>query len=645
MAPAVTSPGSATASAAVVTVAAAATTAGSPTVAPPAALDVSELASAGIGVYTAAGQTTSITTIASEASPLRLLATQARAMLLEASDRQGLPGAKIDATVGTDPGMPPPSYLLAGWVTASASPAAVDASSLMGRQTWTDAPSIVFPSLVLAMYASDAAEFADTLVASNGSSNTLPVPASTSRTGIHFGGHPSSPAPGHVVGICSLVQGFINGTISALFAAIGHLAQPAPPAAPHSAFGWFVAGLTAGYGLAVGVVNGLIDAAHFLVQKLIGLVTQPVLGYIARIAGVLGVVSIVVSFLRPWTIRMDAAPPSTRKAIGNEPGLAGALTATVDLGGFDEWPTDIADCAANAGVTLPPLKPVGAPIVWTMAQSDTLAVQSPGLATVLDASGSAPFRYATTQESVETAKGDPVNGSLRFQASIRRPAVADAQQTIANLVFDQIPDLIKPILQPLLAPAVKSVLDKIAGLLDNNGYAQVVVDFHTPTSTTTSQAPVTTAPSTTAPAAIAPDPCSLVTEQEAAAALGFDPGPGRENPFGDPADCGFALSRNSPGIALVDVRTGPPLGGQAGFERLRAQVAAKGDPVQTVSGIGDGAFARQSTTGGPSNGPIATFVFYKGATTVTLSVALDGAGTAVPASQVQALAVAAAGRL
>ena len=177
----------------------------------------------------------------------------------------------------------------------------------------------------------------------------------------------------------------------------------------------------------------MIDVAHFLVQKLIGLVTQPVLGYIARIAGVLGTVSLVVSFLRPWTIKVDDAPPSTRKAIGDEPGLAGAVTATVDLGGYDEWPTDIADCAQNAGVTLPPLKPVGAPIVWTLTQPDALAVPSDGIPTVLDSNGSAVYSYATTQESVETSKGDPASGLLAIHASIRRPAVAEAQQTISDL--------------------------------------------------------------------------------------------------------------------------------------------------------------------------------------------------------------------
>jgi hypothetical protein len=616
-------------------------------------LDVSKLAAAGIGVYADPYQAAPIhevTTFDGAPMPVRLLATQARAMTLEAADGQGLLGSTIDQLIGVDPGMPPPSFLVAGWITGSQSPGAMYAHSLMGAQTWPNAPTIVFPTLVLALYAADAAQFADTLTATDTPTPGAPTSdiGSLVQSGFRSNGVVIDVAAMHTasaVGICSKVQGFVDSTISALFNSIGHLEQPRPPAPAHSAFGWFVAGLTAGYGYAVGVVNALIDAAHFLVVKLIGLLTQPVLGYIAKIAGVLGVVAQVVSFLRPWTIRMDDTPPSTRKAIGTEPGLPGTVTARVDLGGLDEWPTDITDCAMQAGVTLPPLKPVGAPIVWTMTQSDDLAVQSAGQVTVLDETGSAPFRYATTQESVETSKGDPVEGELKIQASIRRNAVADLQQTIANLVFAQIPSLIRPILQAVLAPVVTLVLDKVAALLDTSGYTQIFVSYHTPNTTTTTSQPVATSLDPT-PVGRAPvDPCSVITEQEAATALGFDPGAGRENPFGNPADCGYVLEHNSPGIVLVDARTGPPLGGQAGFQRMEAQNKASGYPFQVVTGIGDGAFARQNLTGGPEGGPFASIVFYKGTVTITITVAFDSKGTAIPTGQAQTLAVAAAGRL
>ncbi len=600
-------------------------------------------------MYADAGQLAPIDAVPGGAapSPIRLLGTQARAMLLEAADGQGLLGATIDSSVGADPGMPPPSFLVAGWVTGSTSPRATYAHTLMGDRAWKNAPAIVFPNLVLALYAADTAEFATSLSgATAGTAESSPPPATdaaapapTERSGFR------SLAEGRVtasrslvVGLCSKVQGFINGTIAALFDAIGHLEQPKPPAASSGVFGSFIAGVTAGYGLAVGAVNGLIDVAHFLVQKLIGLVTQPVLGYIARIAGVLGTVSLVVSFLRPWTIRMDDAPLSTRKAIGDEAGLAGAVTATVDLGGYDEWPADIADCALNAGVTLPPLKPVGAPIVWTLTQPDALAVGSAGLPTALDGNGSAVYSYTTTQESLETSKGDPASGVLTIHAAIRRPAVADAQQTIANLIFDQIPDLIKPILQPLLQPAVKTVLDRIASVLDSTADTHVTVDFHSPPATTTTSTP----PSTSAATAATPiDPCSLVTAQDAAAAMGSDLGAGLSipEPWGGQCDIGD-------GTILLNVLTGPKYkGGKAGYETYLAgaqQGKANDTTGQSVldilGGIGEAAFVN-------GGGPDAGCVFYIGDTTVTITVATGNAKGPPPIAQITAIAKTAAAHL
>ena len=44
-------------------------------------------------------------------------------MLLEASAGQGTIGADLDKLLPANPGLPPTSYLLAGWVSAAGSPA------------------------------------------------------------------------------------------------------------------------------------------------------------------------------------------------------------------------------------------------------------------------------------------------------------------------------------------------------------------------------------------------------------------------------------------------------------------------------------------------------------------------------------------
>ena len=97
---------------------------------------VSMLARLGVGVYSDAGsgRPEDAITGGTSPSPIRLLDTQAHAMLLEVVDGQGLLGATFDGMIGTDPGMPPASFLVAGWVTGSTSPRAAYALQLMGAR-------------------------------------------------------------------------------------------------------------------------------------------------------------------------------------------------------------------------------------------------------------------------------------------------------------------------------------------------------------------------------------------------------------------------------------------------------------------------------------------------------------------------------
>lgn len=592
---------------------------------------------------------------------MRLLPDQATAMLLEASAGQGTLGADLDKLLPAGPGLPPTSYLLAGWVSAAGSPGSQLALRAMGAHDWKHAPAIVFPGLVLALYVADATRFAAAFASGPAATeiDTAPSvvqPGSTAQAGFvdaadtHLTGtqrvHPLGVAYVSTTGICSRVQGFIDSTIGAVFDALGRLQSPAAPDTGSGFFGFVGAGIQAAFDLGTGVVNGLIDVGRFLVVNGIKLATQPIRDQIAKVAGVLSVISSIVSLLRPWTIRMEASPQATRKAIGDEPGLPGTLGATVDLGGLDEWPVDIADCALQAGVTLPPLKPVGAPVSWTVDQNPgDLIIETAGRATVLDNVGHAEAAYSTTEESADLAAGDPVTGVVTARATIRRKEISDLQTKIEQLLLAQIPGLVRDILAPILKGPIETVLEAVPALLDSHGDVAVAVVYHliSPTTTTTPPSPTANSTATTIPSV---DPCSLITEQEAATALGFDPGPGREDPFGNPADCAFVLSNNSPGIVLVDVHSGPPIGGKGGFDRVLAQARVSGQrSVSVLDGIGAGAFRTTSPTGGPENGPIATVVFYEGPTTVSVSLAFDGTATPMPSDQVVALATIASGRL
>ena len=467
---------------------------------PRAPFGVADFAAVGVGVYADAGQQEPLLAVSTSwpATPIRLLQTQLTAGLLEVADGQGVLGSILDGVIPTDPGLAPPSFLIAGWVSGSGSPGALLAHRMMGDHDWTQAPSLLFPGLVLALYSADAARFADALA---GPGAALPTDASGSATPDQPASRMRAPGLAGVtgsaglsrpltVGVCAQVKGFVDNVVTSMFDALGHLQSPQVPSAGNVVLDFFGAGIQTGLNLAVGVVNGLIDAGRFLVVNGIKLAVQPILDQVAKVASALGVVALVTNFLRPWTIRMVTEPASTRKAVGSEPGLAGTVGATVDLGGFDEWPAEIIGCAQTAGVTLPSLKPVGAPITWKFDQSPgDLAVEDPGKATVLDANAHAELAYTTTQEDEETAKGDVRTGTMSFHVSIRRKEIADFQQTIGNLLFAQIPSLIAPILSGLLRPTLDSVLATLPSFLDSTAQVPVPVVYHDSTTTTTTTPP------------------------------------------------------------------------------------------------------------------------------------------------------------
>ncbi len=98
-----------------------------------------------------------------------------------------------------------------------------------------------------------------------------------------------------------------------------------------------------------GIWNFLVEIAEAVVETALEAITAPVLAVIRAVAGAVAVVASIVAIIQPWALRVTGEPALTRLAIGNEPGLPGVFSAEVDVGGLDEWPSDVADCAAAAG--------------------------------------------------------------------------------------------------------------------------------------------------------------------------------------------------------------------------------------------------------------------------------------------------------
>ena len=148
--------------------------------------------------------------------------------------------------------------------------------------------------------------------------------------------------------------------------------------------------------------------------------------------------------LRPWTVVVKADPATTQRA-RHRLGIPGAFTVAVVLLGPDEVAVLAVNCVIVAGVTLPPLKPLGRPL---SGRSRRRYRSSPGagITGVLDGSmHSSSFAYTTVVESMADARGDTLTGLVQSDVSITRKEISDTQKAISDLIFKQIPNTAQPL--------------------------------------------------------------------------------------------------------------------------------------------------------------------------------------------------------
>lgn len=421
------------------------------------------LAAAGIAVYEQPFSPLPIVPIANY-GPVSLLRSQVRAMVLEATNQSGILGEDLDDLVASPDATDatpvpeseagprvdavPPSALLAAYVAGVDSPGAEIARRFMPIPDVAEPENAVYPGLVLTLFAAEVAkdnleEATAGVVGPIGSGGVRAFVAQT--------------------GICSTIQGFIDRTLNALFGALQvNLGSSLP-------------GRILG-----GTINFLLGGAKKLVREALQQLTAPVMDVIKTIAGVVGTASMIVSAIRPWSLRMIPSPAATRLAVGTEAPIPGDIQCQIDLGGFDEWPTHIADCAAQSGTPLPPLKPSGAACNWLIAQSrfpvPLVAPKDPP--SVLDDNGGATFSYVTLSEDPETAKGTPIFGWVRVTLTVARPELDRLRQTLANLLFAQLPALVAQFVRPILGPTVDSLLAKLQSFTDSKSSTTFQVLYH-----------------------------------------------------------------------------------------------------------------------------------------------------------------------
>lgn len=427
---------------------------------------IAALAEAGIAVFNAPGDAEPVLAVA-DPGPVSLLASQVRPMVREAMLGGGVLGVDLDALIADRPlsgsddasdfvfdyELPeidgryhfPPSLLVASYIQTLDSPGANLVRRFRPDISLENAATQQIPSLGMILFAAE--------IAREHSAN-----AGMSPVGVR------ALVPASIQGgICSQIQGFVDNTINSLFSALTIDLGPSPEGM-----------------LISNIINGIILGAKIPLKAALDALTKPVLDVIRDIAGVVGMAATVVSAIRPWTLQLTPIPVATRLAIGSEAGLKGEVKALVDLGGFDQWPADIADCAAASGVPLPALKPENAHCNWIVTGSRPDLIFQDELPPALDKDAKATMKYHTLSESEEVAKGKPVAGWILVTAVVARPEIDDLKKTISNLLFAQLPAIVDQFVRPVLGPVVDQLLGKLASLTDSRASATFMVAYHEP---------------------------------------------------------------------------------------------------------------------------------------------------------------------
>jgi hypothetical protein len=359
-------------------------------------------------------------------------------MTKEIDSGGGYLGVQLDGLVGS-PGGLPFSYLLAGWLSAAPTATAAAAADLMGQQPWEQAPSLVFPTAVLALFVADA-------VAAQGGTAEAPI-----RAMAVF-----APA----VGVCSTLSGWVNQVLDFLFDSLKVDADT------DSFLGW------------LGTIwNAAVDLAKAAISGLIETLTAPIVALITDALVVIGTLSMIASLLRPWSLEVSASSSQTRFAVGGEPDISEQFTASVDTNIDFDWPAELVDCAGVAGLDLPdPSSATDSTVDWKVAGLPPLGAVA-NTESRIDANNMARLDWVTGRE--ESDKGEPLSGRASVSVTVTSIQIEELKAMLEGLIAGQIPvppfgDIVAELFAQLTAP----IFDALAELVRVNGAGSATVFYH-----------------------------------------------------------------------------------------------------------------------------------------------------------------------
>lgn len=422
---------------------------------------------------------------------LELLSFQVASLERQAASGHGITGAALDDLLGA-PGGLPISFLIAAWLQTAPTPAATEAAALMGEQPWEQAPNLVFPTAVLALFTADAVAAAGGAGAS--SARGLVGPASPYASSVMLAGLST---PSAVSGVCSDLSDWFGSILDFLFESLE---------ADTDGF----------FGFLAEIWNAAIDLARATVGGVIELLTAPVVAVLAEVIGVIGTLSMVASLLVPWNAELTESDPRPAFAVGDGPDNAQRFTLRVDPNLDLEWPAEVEDCAAVAGFDLPdPGEAVGSPVDWNVVGLPPNGAET-GRQSTLDDENRATFDWVTGRE--ESSDGDEAVGVVSATATVTSTQIEALRSMLQSLLAGFVP--VAPfgeIVAELFVDLAGPVFDRFAALVQVSGSTSVRVVRHEIREPIATVPPATTAPPTIDISAI--DPCTVVSFEEASGGL------------------------------------------------------------------------------------------------------------------------------
>ncbi len=441
---------------------------------------ITQLAAAGIAVLDEPGAKPEVRPVA-PVSPMKLSKWQATNLAHEAWAGNGTLGADLDVLErGRPKGAPTVSQWLAAYVSGAKTPGGDFARELMGTQDLSQSAQILFPQLVLTLYASDVSV---RLLKDPGPGETggAAAPLGPPRGATVLPAVAAAPQ-GADGGPCGAFSNLINEVMSGVLKAV----QIPPPRIGDTGSTLLNQILQAGASLTVGFLNWAIGGAIKIAVGAVKVALKAVLDPIAKAAALVAVVSQVVSALRPWAVKINPEQDTVHRSVdGNR--VYDKVTAVIDMQGLKEWPSELQACAKLLDVTLPELRPIGTPVKWVVAavpegvatdfrHDETLKADPAGAA--------AELTLRTGSETAEEhAKGAEASGLVKVSATIQRKEFTELKESILALAIKflgQLPPLINTIAQKLLNYPIQVLLEELISLMDEHGAGYVTVTYHGP---------------------------------------------------------------------------------------------------------------------------------------------------------------------